>query len=253
MAMSYDPANDPGFAASPTDGATPSPFEEKQDLLIQQSSRGRQRRSENTAHFGDSNNASLEVELQRVQAEISSGRLNPMEQLAAESKAYAIAERLTSGGEAVLNEEPVLSEEFAQTPAEQYKEELAGDSSVRETLEWSSTAFSEGIAETINDALDRADEVQAQGAINALQAMKKNPDMISREETVSGLSEAAVDYFNSNFSEAISRDVQALNYALVSGKATRAEVTKMAFANPALLNAMLTAANDDSVPFRLAL
>ena len=244
MAYQYDPALDPSFGQ--TNEPAPLTSEQRQANYANQSARGRQSRHEHTSSFGDTGNHEIEVELSNVQKQLSSPHLNPAERASLENKAWTLAERLTGGGEAVLNEEPVLSEEVAQTPinsAEDYAEQLAQEGTHEEDLLFASQNFDTEVSEAINSALDEAkDAQQVQSAMGALHQLRQNPDWIaSSDAEPSRISEAAYQEIESSYDSETAYAIRVINENLVAGNITRGQAMKTAMQSPRVLDALLSA------------
>ncbi|MDC3010108.1 hypothetical protein OAZ06_04070 [Synechococcus sp. AH-736-G20] len=144
-----------------------------------------------------------------------------------------------AGGEAVLNEEPVLAD---PNSVEEYSRQLAEEGTHDADLLFAAENFDTEVSEAINDALDNApDAAQVQSAMGAISQIRKNPDWIAEADQVSSISEAAYQEIESSFAAETAHAIRVINENLVAGNISRGEAMKTAMKSPRVLNALLSA------------
>ncbi|MDC0277602.1 hypothetical protein OAK87_01360 [bacterium] len=220
------------------------------------SQRAAEKKGSGSSQVG-SGGVELEMKLQETQRELyqlNNGALphNPLRML----ELQALQERLAS--ELVGVDAPSFEQEVEEVPDIQkdLEENLANDPAVKETLQWSSTTFSNEVNETFNAFLDSSkDAVTTQSMVQELKTLRSNPDAFSTAEpsAMNAVSQQTLQWFSTEYSPKIAQDVHTISEAVRNGVTSKADAMKLVMKSGELRNAFLTAAHNPEVDFTLGL
>ena len=230
--------------------------DQRQESLFKQTARELTQRQNNNADLGESDPAG-EIELLEIQNKIATGQFSsPIEEQMLIQQAEALAARLVGG---VSDEAPTRTPSNTQQPdgltdGQKYAEERAAvDDELNEALVTASTILEAEQIERVNDLLGDSDpEVVALAADTITQV---TPSMVAASDAVGSAELAPVthSFISQLAGDEVADDVATLTAAVATGQVSKAQALKTAMHSRPLMEAMLAAAADPSVPFTLAL
>lgn len=225
---------------------------DRQTSIFNQTAKELTRRQNDTSGVGDAANLEAEQKLYQLQNKLMTGNFaNSIEEQILQQQCEQLAASLVTG--AAVQEAPQTAPQAPQKSAgQQYADELANeDPALVEALNNASTFLENDTIENINNVLGSDDPEVVQ---NVSQAIKQvDASMISTEQGSAELSYAATSYFAELAGEEVANDIATLTAAVATGAVSRADALATASKSPRMLQAMLSAAADPSVPFQLAL
>lgn len=201
----------------------------------------------------------LEVALQEAQKELyqlQNGQLpsNPLRMMQLEALQNQLASRLV-GGESAPQVNQESSNDDWDLKAD-LEEGLASDPAVQNTLQWSADTFSQDTNESFNGLLDASTDAETtQNMVQTLKDLRSNPDAFTTVESsqLNPLSQPTLDWFSSEYSPAIAKEVATINAAVRNGVASKGDAMALVMKSPQLMSAFLAAAHNPNVDFTLGL
>ena len=252
--FSYDPSTGEGFQVGPGG----QPIEEgpsSQELAdihqarsIENTARHLTQRQNNISDLGANPNLEAEAELQQLQAQLFAGDFaNPIEEQILLQKCEQLAQTLVGG--VPFEEQTSLAP--SKSEGQQYADQLAEeDPQLLEALNNAADVLETSAIENVNAALGSDDPIVVAAAADAVRNVTS--EMVS-SGAGSQLDHNAISFFNEYAGEEISNDINTLTAAVVSGAVSRADAMQTAMRSPRMMQAMMAAAADPNVNFKLAL
>lgn len=222
--------------------------EGKAESLLAKSAEGLAQRQDRTTQVGSHSDLVSEDLLLTKQRELhfASQRGDYINAERLEMEVFNLASQLVGG-----NNSPAVADTSNTYQEESTAEALMaeyGEQHVNETLEWSSTAFSEGVAEAFNEEL-AGDGADAHVAYSAIETLKKNPGWVSTGEIaqfdLSVANQLAEEYGENG------AKIAAVNAALCAGKCTRAQAARVILSDSSLAQTAMQAASSGLITLAL--
>ncbi len=236
-----------------SDGAQSRAFRNTAENLTQ---RAYEKEGVGAAQVG-AGDVDLEIRLQETQQELfqlQNGTLphNPLKMLQLEALQNRLASELVSGESTPSVAPPELNEEW--DPKADLEAGLASDPAVQETLSWSADTFSQEVNETFNEMLAAPQKAETtQRMVQELKNLKANPDSFTTAEEMNEISQQTIDWFSTEYSPDIAKQVKTISAAVRNGVATKRDAMALVVKSPGLMQAFLRAAHDPEVDFTLGL
>lgn len=201
---------------------------------------------------GDEQLISLQRELNNAH---NSGDLMKVERL--ERQVYEMASGIVGGPDASRSQESYYETEPKSDLDDLLTAEaegLASDPSVQSALNWAQQTLPTETVQMWNELTDAASKPETiQAYARELKNLQANPDSFSTEAELNPLSDATLQYFSNEYSPEISQQVATLSAAVRNGVCSRQQAMITAIKSPGLAKAMLDAAHNGGIDFKLAL
>ena len=222
--------------------------------------RAQQKAGRDTTQVGGSHDLAAEMKLQSIQKELyelNNGQRpsDPLRMAQLEQQQVQLAELLVGGtGEDVQEQQPA-KEWGVDDLKTDLETELSNDPKVQETINWASQEFEPEVVTQFNEFLDDATKPESvQGLVNTLSELKKDPDSYSTSTTeIAEVPETTLQWFATEYSSEIADQVNTIATAVRTGTVDRASAMKTVMKSPQLFRAMMDAAHNGEVDFKLAL
>ena len=222
--------------------------------------RAQQKAGRDTTQVGGSHDLAAEMKLQSIQKELyelNNGQRpsDPLRMAQLEQQQVQLAELLVGGtGEDVQESQPAKEWGVEDLKAD-LETELSNDPKIQETINWASQEFEPEVVTQFNEFLDDATKPESvQGLVNTLSELKKDPDSYSTSTTeIAEVPETTLQWFATEYSSEIADQVNTIATAVRTGTVDRASAMKTVMKSPQLFRAMMDAAHNGEVDFKLAL